>query len=719
MVKFLRSSRLAFGFLSALFCFSAAFALNPQLETGSEPVFAPIPEEVSSNHFTVTVGDRHSPVMHAASGYYLLNFEVNGGVRIKITADDPHYWDAGVEIQPMRLGIRPHREEASIDFLLEGPEKLCITRPNDHFADSEMLFLFANKPDRSGITAETAGIRYYGPGVHRENIDAKSGDHIYLAAGAVIFGALNLWQVHDVHVDGLGAIIYDGPQDPSHDEGWMHKPNWHVIVMDNASQIDIEGITGIVRSRTWMVQMRDSKGIVFRNVKIIGGNTGNANQDGMDWLGGGDTLVQDSFFRASDDIFAMYGNWDGYGDEALTAPGHEVSNITIENSVLSTSISNVVRLGWPRKVFDSRNFTLRNSDVLHMGLGGCGVPFALFELWADPHGEGQHSQIRLEDLRLDDLYSLTQIRQSKPAIRDITLANISLMDGPAMVPSVLKGDVSEVEFNGVNLGSGDALRNSELPVEIEDGAKEPRYEHSTLDASFTYSAGLLRPGVLVKFSANAKPGIRYRWAFGDGEAAEGNTVHHSFADAQGTLLDGSGRFRVLLSAKDDKGHESWSSQSIVVSKSSQPAARLDKTKDLSAGLIPRVPGTKNYDGYVQVPADGGYTFSLLTSTTASLTIDGVRAESPKPRPQVCGSRGNAVQAIRLSTSLSRGLHRIAIQRAQEIENATRMDNASELPLLLWEGPGILRQAVPNSAMFHPGKRGRPQRIEAASRDTAE
>ena len=87
----------------------------------------------------------------------------------------------------------------------------------------------------------------------------------------------------------------------------MHKPDWHVIVMDNASNIEIEGITGIAHSRTWMVQMRDSHQITFRNVKIIGGNVGNANQDGMDWLGGGDTLVQDSFFRASDDIFAMYG----------------------------------------------------------------------------------------------------------------------------------------------------------------------------------------------------------------------------------------------------------------------------------------------------------------------------------------------------------------------------------------------------------------------------
>ena len=219
------------------------------------PVIAPIPLEVRSSHFTVTVNGRRSPVMHAAAGYYLLNFDVDGSAKITVTASDPHYWDAGVEVQPMRFGIRPERKGTSICFPLSGPAKLSITRPGDHFADSEMLFLFANAPDNSGITAATPGVRYYGPGVHREDIDAHNGDRIYLADGAVVFGALNVWQVHDVHVFGRGAIIYDGPQDPNNDEGWMHKPNWHVIVMDNASNIEIEGIVGIARSRTWMVQI--------------------------------------------------------------------------------------------------------------------------------------------------------------------------------------------------------------------------------------------------------------------------------------------------------------------------------------------------------------------------------------------------------------------------------------------------------------------------------
>jgi len=35
---------------------------------------------------------------------------------------------------------------------------------------------------------------------------------------------LNLWKVENVKVLGRGTIVYDGPQDPNSDEGWMQKP---------------------------------------------------------------------------------------------------------------------------------------------------------------------------------------------------------------------------------------------------------------------------------------------------------------------------------------------------------------------------------------------------------------------------------------------------------------------------------------------------------------
>jgi hypothetical protein len=411
-----------------------------------------VPAELQSNHFTMTINGKPAAVSHAAANYHFANFDIDGRAEISITAPTDDFWARGVEVQPWRANIRPAIHGRTITFTLDHPAKLSITRPNDHLADAEMFFLFANAPEKDAPTKDTPGVRYYGPGVYHENIDAHSGDSIYLAGGAVIFGTLNLWDVENVKVFGRGTIVYDGPQNPSSDDGWRNTPNWHVIVMHDAKHIDISGITCIVRSRTWMIQMRDSRYVTFDNVKVIGGSRGNANQDGMDWLGGGDTVVRDVFIRAADDIFAMYGNWDGYTEEALTTPGHDVDNILIEDSVLSTSISNVVRVGWPKKVFNSKNFTMRNSDVIHMGIGGCGVPFSLFELWADPAGKGEHSGFLFQDIRLEDWYSLLQLRQPNPAIWDVRLENIWAIEAPSLVPSVLKGEVQDVKITNFKVG---------------------------------------------------------------------------------------------------------------------------------------------------------------------------------------------------------------------------------------------------------------------------
>ena len=69
----------------------------------------------------------------------------------------------------------------------------------------------------------------------------------------------------------------------------MHKPDWHCIVADQAHNVEIDGLTCIIRSRTWSIQMKDSTGFRYDDLRVIAGNAGNANQDGMDLLGGGDS----------------------------------------------------------------------------------------------------------------------------------------------------------------------------------------------------------------------------------------------------------------------------------------------------------------------------------------------------------------------------------------------------------------------------------------------
>ena len=666
-------------FLAVLLTSQAAVAAPPQVKTYR------LPAEVRSTHYRVRINGREADVMHAATSYYLLNFETDGPVTVSVTAEDPHFWDHGVEIQPMRLGIRPVRKGATITFPMTGPQKLTIARPGDHFADADMLFLFANPHEK---LPNLDGIRYFGPGIHHENIDAHTGDRIYLDGGAVVFGSVNLWQVKDIRIFGQGTVIYDGPQDPHSDQGWMHKPNWHCIVMDNAENIEVDGITCITRSRSWQIQMRDSRKIGLYNIKVIGGNPNDANQDGLDWLGGGDTTVRNSFFRASDDVFALQGNWEGYELDLLKRPGHDVTNITIEDTIASTSVSNTIRVGWPQKTFNSAHFHMRNMDVVHTGSGGCKVPFAFFELWADPDGHGRHDDYSFSDIRLEDWYSLLQIRQPAPQVRDIRFADVWAMDGPGMVPPVVKGDVAKVTLAGTTVQGFEAAG-----VEVQDGAEAPKRSPAAMDGSFTYTAGLLAAGQGITFTANAPEAadVRFEWIFGDGSRAQGRVVRHRFPDANGTLLDGSGRYRVLLHVTGAKGEQVWGSQSVVLR---QASGRVAKT-----GTSIPVDGGRTNDLSFEAPADGGYTFTLLTSTKASLAVDDAEpVMSPKARPQVCGSRGDAVQPLRQSAVLRKGTHFVHVVRDASVENAEVDPPAAEgLPVVLWEGPGIARQRLPVGA----------------------
>ena len=673
-----------------VFCALLAFTLFPGLPAcAARRTTAPveIPAEVRSTHFVVSVNGMRSPVVHAATNYYFLNFDVDGPTTIAVTADDPHFWDRGVEVQPMRLGIRPVRCGATVTFQLARPEKMSISRPGDHFSGAEMLFLFANTPETYKVTSTSAGVRYFGPGVHRENIDAQSGDRIYLAPGAVILGGLNIWQVHDVRVFGRGTIIYDGPQYPYNDEGWMHKKNWHCIVMDEATDIEIDGITCVTRSRSWQIQMKDSRKIGFYNIKVIGGNPNNANQDGMDWLGGGDTMVRNSFFRASDDVFALQGNWDGYDLALMRKPGHDVTNITIENSVLSTSISNTIRVAWPQKTFNSAHFQMSDVDVIHTGFGGCKVPFAFFELWADPDGHGTHQDYRFHNIRMEDWYSLLQIRQPAPGVRDVRFDDVWAMDGPAMVPPVLLGDVSGVALHAT---TEQGIEGAE--VDVKSGAAAPVIEAAVPVATLSYTRGLLRPGMPITFKAPsaAAEGTRFEWMFGDGARGSGEQVQHTYRDAEGTLLDGSGRFRVTLHQTNPDGRESWMTEHVVLARAG--AAGTRDAGPTASGLGHRVVTT------IRLPEDGGYTFTLLTSRKASLRVDdGAAAMSPPPQPQVCGAPGDAVQAIVFSAALHAGEHRLAVEQNDAIENAEFVgrDTGKE-PLLLIEGPGMARQVLPAS-----------------------
>jgi hypothetical protein len=677
-----------------------------------------------STVFTVRVNGQPVDVAHAASSYEYVSFDFRDGpVTVEITAAEAGFWDRGVDIEPWRLGIRPERDGQTIRFKLAGPAKLSISRPREFLNHATMLFLFAGAPPPSAPAA-APNVHVYAPGVYRRSLNPKSGDVIYLAPGAVFFGSLNIWQVDNVKVLGRGTIVYDGPQDPDHDEGWIHKRDWHCIVTDNAHNIEIDGLTCIVRSRTWSIQMTDSAGLKFDDLRVIGGHPGNANQDGMDWIGSTNGLVRNSFFRTSDDVIALMGNWDGYTDADLVRPGKSVHDIVVETSELSTSISNVVRAGWPKKIFNSWNFTLRDSDVLHAGIGACGQTFGLIGFWGAEGSRGDHNNYVFQNVFLDNWYSLLQMDQQDPGLRNFTFKNIWALDQPPLVGSSMRGSVTGTILNNVKYGQRVAADNADVPLSTDDA---PPAKFDVKDgpvASLTMDPPVFSPGDKVTFTAKQSPHAKYTWIFGDGTQATGRQVRHAFADADGTDLDGrngAGRFRVLLKSEDKQGRVDWAGQgAVVVAKwmsaqkplgQTTPGLRFqifpgewtelpDLTKQTAEieGTAPNLNANAQgftryavaWDGFIDVPVDGGYTFHLMSRDGARLVIDGLEvARTGPPYPQVCGSPGNAMRYDRGVLGLHAGQHTLHVEGLHSMSQGP--------PRLLWEGPGIPLTDVPAGA----------------------
>jgi hypothetical protein len=664
-------------------------------------------------------------VAHAAASYDWVSFDTTGPVNIAITAREAGFWDRGVDIQPWRLGLRPVRAGQTIRFRLTGPAKLSIGRPGDFLNHAALLFLFAGSPPPPPPD-EGPKVTIIPAGIDRQRLNPKTGDTIYLAPGAFVFGSLNLFNVSRIRVLGRGTIVYEGSQDPNSDEGWMQNPDWHCIGSVNARNVEIDGLTCIVRARTWSIQMKDSRDFTFDDLRVIGGNPGNANQDGIDWLGGGDTIVRDAFLRASDDVFALQGNWDGYTDREMLTPGKDVENILIEHSELSTSISNVVRAAWPRKTFNSRNFVLRDSDVLHGGIGACGQAFALLGMWGANGARGDHSNYTFQDIFLDDWYSLAEIEQEEPAIHGITFQNIWALDQPPLSSSTLTGEVSGVTFDNVKYGQTVATTDSSLPLIRSHGAQAPLFTsiHKPV-ARFSVDPPFFAPGEKVTFTAQDVPGSSYRWLFGDGTEGHGRSVGHRFPDVEGTELDGgregAGNFRVLLEVEDKAGHKDWAAESVVaVSKWQQPLSTsapmvaglawqiypgswtelpdLSKQQAVFEGESPNIQASAQgftrylaaWDGLIEIPADGGYTFHLLDQDGARLVIDGVEvAKTGPPFPQVCGAPGNAMRYERGSLGLRAGKHVVHLEGLHSMSNGA--------PELLWQGPALPLSRVPPEA----------------------
>ncbi len=471
----------------------AVFALAAAAHAATRVRAAPVPPEMRSGFFTVTVNGQRVDVACAASNYDFVSFDITGPAEISITAAEPGFWDGGVDIEPWRLGLRASREGATIRFRLPGPAKISISRPGDFLNDAKMLFLFAGSPPPPPPSG--ANVPVVPAGVHRESLNPKSGDTIYLEPGAYVFGSLNLWQVENVKVLGRGAIVYEGPQDPAADEGWMQKPDWHCIGAYQAHNVEIDGLTCIVRSRTWSIQMKDSSGFTYDDLRVIGGNPGNANQDGMDWLGGGDTVVRNAFLprlrRRSGDA----------GQLGRLHPGRHGASRRTTSTTFSSRTASSPPASRTLCALDGRKKSSTRATSL------CATPTFCMAASApaarpsacSASGAQTAPVATTPELPLRICFSTTGTRwrkssRSSPSCMDSSSATSGRSISRRWPSPRLPATCRDVTFDNVKYGQTRVTSDAQLPLVAAGGAAEPQFAPApALVAAFTIDPQVFAP----------------------------------------------------------------------------------------------------------------------------------------------------------------------------------------------------------------------------------
>ncbi|MBC7892677.1 MAG: hypothetical protein H7Y12_10720 [Sphingobacteriaceae bacterium] len=458
----------------------------------------PVPEEFASDYYEVLVNGQAVPVFHAGLNVYFASFDFTGtaSVRVKsnynsksysgqtsnkeaVKVDDRGYWRGEAVVRPLSKNVQSKLNGDAVSFTLAEAGQYSVERAGtSHFKD-DALFLFANRPDTNPPTGTGPNVIHLKAGIHQRHIDLSSGQTLYLDAGAVLFGSINVWDAKNVRILGRGTVVYYGPQSETHDDGWKHQKNWHPLTTHNVQGLTVQGITFVGRSRTWSLQTHTTFDAVFDNIKILAVNPQNINGDGIDWYGGGRTKVINSFIRSMDDCFAFF-TPDSSQDMWATTKNStgEVSDIHIENCVLWTTLANVFRIGFNGQALTTTNISTKNTDIIHMSKGNWYAPSSLFCM-VSPNSKGQarHSSYRFEGIRFEEPAALFGLQNPESQFRKLVLKNIT-MAGEA-VPSLIQNTTSDVTFDNVVVNGKPVKTEADLPVragslEVENATYAPR-----------------------------------------------------------------------------------------------------------------------------------------------------------------------------------------------------------------------------------------------------
>ena len=239
------------------------------------------------------------------------DFEGKAYVRVRYNRGDVRT----SKVRPLSYGIGHRVEGNTLLFTLERPCNISVEVNDDIFRN---LHLFANPIDEyKPKNLKDPNLIYFGPGVHRlpgDSLQVASGQTVYVAGGAVVFGTIQVHGVKDVKVLGRGRVH---PEDRGAG-----------ISIRNSKHVFVDGLV------TTQCPTGGSDDVTIHNVKAISSYGWG---DGMNVFASSNVLFDGVFCRNSDDCTTVSGTRLGF-----TGPS---KNVTMQNAVLWADVAHPIFIG--------------------------------------------------------------------------------------------------------------------------------------------------------------------------------------------------------------------------------------------------------------------------------------------------------------------------------------------------------------------------------------
>jgi len=250
-----------------------------------------------------------------------------------------------VVVRPGAREARPSTRGRTITFAITKPGQVTVELDGPHHA----LHLFADPPEADVPSGDGAGVRYFGPGVHRPGkIQLKSGETLYVAGGAVVYTAVEARGASGVRILGRGII---DTSEYERDRGGG------CIRLTDCSDVKIEGV--ILRDPdVWCLSAFGCRNVEIANVKLVG--LWRYNADGIDICNSQDVVIRNSFVRAFDDAIVLKGlNWGrgGFHDRP-------VRNLHVHNNVIWCDWGRALEIGAETSAPEIADVRFQDCDII-------------------------------------------------------------------------------------------------------------------------------------------------------------------------------------------------------------------------------------------------------------------------------------------------------------------------------------------------------------------